>query len=106
MNFLDDIAKKAEAEAGGQDSGEFAPVPNGDYTITPMEIELKEARNGCPYVRLSGLVSADGPHRGRWLSKAWFFPKDDEARAVKEMGRFIKDVVAMGGRVPKKMDQI
>lgn len=103
-NFLDEIAQKAEVQTTTY--SELEPVPNGDYTITPMELMLKEAKNGCPYVKLSGRVSADGPHRGRWLSKAWFFPPEDEKRAVQEMGRFKTDVITMGGRIPKKMDQL
>jgi len=101
-DFLDKISQKAEV----QTFDELEPVPDGTYLMTPLELALKEAKNGCPYVKLAGRLNNDGPHRGRWISKAYFFPLEDEERAVKEMGRFKSDVVTLGGRIPKKMDQL
>lgn len=61
---------------------DFAPIPDGMYTVEITECAVLESRRGDPYLRWMFKV-VDGPHAGRVISRANMLATDQNLAYLK-----------------------
>ena len=98
-----------ETEAATDDKGDFTPVPNGEYSVTFLEMKYSDRNmqgEECdPSVRLSGRITG-GTQNGRFAAKSYWFNREDAEKRTRSIQNLKKDILTMKGHIPAALDGI